>query len=567
MILVKAAEIHDEIEELKKQWSMFYCSVPDPPKFVVGLEGPLDHLKKMLLGEGVSVAVLSAPEGYGKSTLAKKFCREKEAEEKFKDNISFVIVSKKPSLKVIARRLLLHKGNSNVPEFESDEEAVHCLEQFMKKIGNDPILLVLDHVWPESQSLIDKLKFEIPNYKVLVIIYISILADHSSYTPPDDLVDKVLSQHSMTCTILEMVKACCGVPLALTVIGRSLCGQPAATWQNRAMELSKGDPIFESNPDLHNYVQKSLEVLDDKVGVKECYMDLGQRIPANALIDMWVELYGLDDEGIDSIARLHELDTLNLVDLEVPRKDATEIDGYYDDHFVMQHDLLRQMVIHQCSSELPEQRKRLIVDSNLQATEVEALVLNCRTKNYKLPEFMEKMDKLKAFSNIDEQLSSAFPNLSEINIDSCTDLTNLPVWFCDLVHLKKLSINSCRKLSELPQEIGKLVNLEVLRLCFCVGLVKLPETIKNLSKLSILDKSDCASIVELPTEIGDLHKLRKLHMNGCSNISKLPPTVESLKSLQDVICDKKDATLWQTFKPSLERLKIKVTEVLEYARV
>lgn len=120
------------------------------------------------------------------------------------------------------------------------------------------------------------------------------------------------------------MKACKGVPLALTVVGKSLCGQPAAIWQHRAAEISKGGQIFESNTHLHNCLKRSLEVLDDKGIVKECYMDLGsfpegQWIPATALIDMWAELYELDEDGMDSIAKLHELDNLNLVTLEVRR--------------------------------------------------------------------------------------------------------------------------------------------------------------------------------------------------------------------------------------------------------
>lgn len=67
------------------------------------------------------------------------------------------------------QKLLQHKGNLHVPEFRSDEDAAHHLEQFLEeKMKSSPILLVLDDVWPESDSLLDNLKFQIPNYKVLV---------------------------------------------------------------------------------------------------------------------------------------------------------------------------------------------------------------------------------------------------------------------------------------------------------------------------------------------------------------------------------------------------------------
>ena len=53
-------------------------------------------------------------------------------------------------------------------------------------------------------------------------------------------------------------------------------------------------------------------------------MDLGsfpedQRIPAAALIDMWAELYKLDEDGIHAIANLQELDIRNLASLVMAR--------------------------------------------------------------------------------------------------------------------------------------------------------------------------------------------------------------------------------------------------------
>lgn len=666
----KMENIHKEIQCLKIPASFPVYLPPEPPAIIVGLDKQLRDLKTELLKNECSVVVITALEGCGKTTLAKKLCHEEDIKGKFKDNIFFVTVSKKPNLKVIVQNLFLRTGHPHVPQFQSDDDAVNHLEKLLKQTGPNPILLVLDDVWPESEFLIDKLKFQIPDYKILVTstcvlprfpstyrlqrlnevdaknLFISsaILPGQSSYNPDETILN-------------EIVKACKGNPLVLTVFGRSLCGQPAVVWENTVLELSKGGSIVESNTTLRDCLHQSLEVLDNNVKVKECYMDLvsfpeGQWIPATALIDMWVELYDYDENGVASVARLHDLDALNLVNHEVGRKDASEIDGYYNDHYVMQHDLLRQYANDQISSEPVEQRKRVIIDisgsklpkwwreprkqhisayllsittdetfvpswPNLQAPDVEVLILNIRSKNYMLPEFVKKMDKLKAllitnygfvpaeisnfpllcsllnlkrirlekvsipslglsslelrklqkislvmcnidqaFSNSRIQISSSFSNLSEISIDRCIDLKNLPVWFFDLVHLKKLSISSCWELSELPKEIGKLENLEVLRLHFCIQLVEVPEAIEKLSKLSVLDISDCSNISHLPKQIGGLHNLRKLFMNGCS-ISELPSSVENLKRLEIVMCDEEVTILWKSFIQRLPNLRIK----------
>uniref|UniRef100_A0A6N2KV02 NB-ARC domain-containing protein n=1 Tax=Salix viminalis TaxID=40686 RepID=A0A6N2KV02_SALVM len=363
-------DIHKEIQCLKIPPTFPLYLPPEPPAIIVGLDKQLRDLKKELLNNKLSVIVITAPGGSGKTTLAKKLCHEDD----IKDNIFFVTVSKKPNLKVIVQNLFLRKGLPHAPEFQSDDDAVNQLEQLLKLTRPNPILLVLDDVWPESESLIDKLKFQIPDYKILVtstcvftrfpstcrlkrlnevdakdlFTCSAILPDQSSYNPDKSILDKI-------------VEACKGNPLALTVVGRSLCGKPKVIWENTVMKLST---INQSNPTLRDCLHQSLE---NNVKVKECYMDLisfpeGQWIPATALIDMWVELHDLDESGVDSVARLHDLDALSLVNYDGGRKDASEIDGYFNDHCVMQHDLLRQYVIDQISSVPVEQRERLIIE-------------------------------------------------------------------------------------------------------------------------------------------------------------------------------------------------------------
>lgn len=257
---------------------------------------------------------------------------------------------------------------------------------------------------------------------------------------------------------------------------------------------------------------------------------------------------------------------------------------------------------------------------NLQAAEVEVLVLNSRTKTYNLPEFMNKMKKLKVlivtkygffpteianfpflgaisnlkrirleqvsipsfgftsahFKNLQKitlvlcnigqafnststiQVSDALPSLVEINIDYCNDLVELPAELCQLAQLQKLSITNCHKLAALPQEIGKLVNLEIVRLSCCIELAELPSTIGSLNKLKFLDISECSEIRKLPEQISDLHDLRKLHMMGCSNEIELPPSILKLEHLKEVICDEEIANLWEPFVDHLKNLEIKV---------
>ena len=256
---------------------------------------------------------------------------------------------------------------------------------------------------------------------------------------------------------------------------------------------------------------------------------------------------------------------------------------------------------------------------NMQPDETEVLVLNLRSSKYTLPEFIEKMSKLKVlivtnygfhpselnkfellgylpdlkrirlekvsvpclcklrnvqklslhmcntkqvFESSAIKFSDAMPNLVEMNIDYCKDLVELPSDICNITTIKKLSVTNCHKLSALPQEIGKLQNLELLRLSSCSDLEEMPESVGRLHKLRYLDISDCISLTQLPENIGDLLSLQKLYMWGCSRLSELPYSLMNFKDLKheiSVICDEEVAALWEHFT-DLPRLKIEMTK-------
>ena len=117
-----------------------------------------------------------------------------------------------------------------------------------------------------------------------------------------------------------MLKVCGGFPLALEVIGASLRRQSAEVLLSKMKNWSNDDII--PNPDLRKRLRRSLEFSDPKF--KECFTDLGsfpedQRTYAAAFIDMWAELYNLDEDGVDAIAILQELTIWHLASLVMTR--------------------------------------------------------------------------------------------------------------------------------------------------------------------------------------------------------------------------------------------------------
>ncbi|XP_024182551.1 probable disease resistance protein At5g66900 [Rosa chinensis] len=572
-----------------------WCAVPEPPTITVGLDVPLWELKKKLFTDGVSMVIITAPGGCGKTTLATKFCMDAEVKDKFKSNVFFVTVSKKPNLYLIVQELY-HGTGAQVPDFQNEATAVSWLQQFLKQTGQNPMLLVLDDVWAGSEFILEKFdELKMSDYKILVTSrsafprfgspyyldclnnedamalfhHTASLGDRSSYIS-EDLQRKI-------------VERCMGFPLAITVVGRSLCGQPIEIWQKRVLEWSRGCSVLESEHDLLDCLQRSLDALDEEKSlIRECFIDLGlfpedKRISATVLVDMWAELYGIN-EDISSIVNLYELASRSLVNLVLTRNDK-DSDGYYTEHFVTQHDMLRELAILQISREPLQQRMRLMIDisgdnfpmwwkeqkyqsliarlvsistdeefsskwQNLPLPEAEILILNFQTKYYALPEFVEEMNKLKTLvltsSGIGPaelnnfQLVDSKPNLKRIRLEriSFPSISRYPI---QLKSLKKISLFMC----SVGQGFGNgsihiseaFPNLVEMNIDYCNDLVELPADLCDLIQLKKLSVTNSHKLSVLPEDIGNLVNLELLRLRCCTDLSELPGSIRNLKNL------------------------------------
>ncbi|TXG59497.1 hypothetical protein EZV62_014070 [Acer yangbiense] len=279
----------------------------------------------------------------------------------------------------------------------------------------------------------------------------------------------------------KILRVCKGSPMALTVVGKLLCGEPAAVWQSKVKEWDKGESNFISGTELLVCLQSSLNALDDEV--KECYLDLGsfplnQRILMNALIDMWIELHNWVEDGLSAITYLHQLFDQNPVSLVITSSKSSnkQIHLYTLPNFMGNMGKLKVVIVTNYGF-LPAE----LSNFSLLGSDTISNLKRIRLEHVSIPSFGVQMNNLQkislvmcnvgqAFRNSKFQISDAFPNLLEFEIDYRNDLLELPDGLCDIVSLKKLNIINCHKLSTLPEEIGKLVKLEELRLACCSGL-------------------------------------------------------------------------------------------------
>ncbi|KAJ6678467.1 PLANT BROAD-SPECTRUM MILDEW RESISTANCE PROTEIN RPW8 [Salix viminalis] len=252
----------------------------------------------------------------------------------------------------------------------------------------------------------------------------------------------------------------------------------------------------------------------------------------------------------------------------------------YNEHFVTQHDLLRELAIRESNSKGIEHRKRVILEINenkihewlteenelsirakllsistdetfssswpsMQAPEVEVLLLNFQTGKYSLPEFIEGMNKLKVlvlynYGFVPAEVSN-FPllgslsNLKRIRLEK----VSIPSLFLTSMKwrkLEKMSLVMCnigqafnKSTNKISDAFPKLVDLTI---DYCNDLEELPTGFCDLVLLRKLSITNCHKLLALPEEMGNLLDLEVLRLNSCIELTVLPGSIGGLHKLQ-----------------------------------
>ncbi|KAJ4878685.1 Disease resistance protein (NBS-LRR class) family [Raphanus sativus] len=569
------------------------CSVPKLDKALVGLAWPLMELKKRLFDDSVVNLVVSAPPGCGKTTLVTQLCHEADVKGHFK-HILFNVVSSTPNFSAIVQNLLQHNGYAP-HTFDNESQAAVGLWTLLVKLRKDgPILLVLDDVWRGAELLLQKFRINLPDYKILVTsrfdfpsfgynYHLKPLEDGDARalliqwaSRPDKTSDKEYED-----LLQKILKRCNGFPIVIEVVGVSLNGRSLTTWKGQVESWTLGETILDSpsQPTVLECLQPSFDALVPNL--KECFLDMGsfledQRIRASVIIDIWMELYG-KSSSILCMKYLEDLASQNLLKL-VPLGNETE-DGFYNEFLVTQHDILRELAIHQSESEAILERKRLnleiredtfpdwclngpVVNASLlsistddsfssnwvkvDCPSVEALVLNLSSLDYALPSFIAGMRKLKVLTITNHGFYPAslrnfsclrlLPNLKRIRLEKVS-VTLLDIVQLNLRSLKKLSLVMC-SFGEVyydteEVDVSKaLPSLQEIDIDYCYDLDELPYWVCEVVSLKTLSITNCNKLTLLPEAIGNLHKLEVLRVSSCINLSELPEKTDRLSNLR-----------------------------------
>ncbi|CAN0840547.1 Probable disease resistance protein At5g66900 [Linum grandiflorum] len=342
--LFEVKQLNNQIRKSLPRSLLGLCSPPELKVDPVGLKTPLMELKGQLLGDGIPLVVISAPDGWGKTTLAIAICQDSQVKDKYKGNVLFVTAGRRPNMMAIVGRLLEHY-NCQLPELQSEDEAIFELENLMKRIEPHPVLLVIDDVSAGSESLLLKLKFQISNYQILVTSSSEFPKISSTYKMKplsDEDAMALFSSTALTndgnsfipeqAVVSQIVKACNGYPKAIARVGSSLRGRPAAEWRKTAKESSFKSSSISSFEGQYSFESK----LDEENEVQE-----------------------LDKSDDDDIVDVHKASSQVSVGLPNTGSESSKDDIFGDKHFIVQQDIVEALAILRNNTGSTDQGKDL----------------------------------------------------------------------------------------------------------------------------------------------------------------------------------------------------------------
>ncbi|KAJ0239069.1 Powdery mildew resistance protein [Hirschfeldia incana] len=544
-------------------------------KVHIGMDWPLIELRNKVLDDSLDKLLVSAPPGCGKTTLVTQLCHDQKIKDKF-NHICYSVVSSNPNFRVIVQNLLQHNGYEAVT-FENDPQAANALVDLIEELREGgPVLFVLDDVWRGGDDFLKYFRIKLPDAKAL-LVHVAPCPCNASQADYEEVIQKIL-------------KRCNGLPLLIEVLGVPLKDKGLFDWRCQVESWSEKETILD---DVLQLVQPSFTAL--KPHLKECFMDMGsfledQKIRASVLIDIWVELYGKGTSTSRDFAYmkyLNDLASQNLLNL-IPLGRKEHEDGFYNQLVVTQHDVLRELAIHESKQTKTQHTLRELAVRESKETktlhdalrelaihesnETKRLTLVIQGDNYPDDLTVSQRESARFLSiSTDDLFSSSwvemnsfqFPNVEALLLNISSSNYALPSFIATMKKLKVVIIinhgpypatltnlsclSSLPKLKRIRLEKVSITFLDILKLQLgsleklslfmcCLGEVSHDkneiDVSRALSKLQEIDLDYCYDLGELPNWISEAVSLEKLSITNCHKLSKLPEAIGGLSKLK-----------------------------------
>ncbi|KAM3752641.1 hypothetical protein ACB098_03G034600 [Castanea mollissima] len=483
--------------------------------------------------ENVSFLSIVGIGGMGKTTLTRYVYNDRRVLGYFNLKM-WVCVSDNFDVKKITKKIFESATGKKPENLEMDNLQIKLCEELNQK----KYLLVLDDVWNEDEEKWSILKGILMSgskgSKVVITTRTKLIANITSTISPYDLLGlsekqswslfKQMAFRNGKETIkpnieeigMDIVRKCCGVPIAIKAIGRILYFKKTEKeWLNIKNREFANVTQEENNSGILPILKLSYDYLPSHLKCCFVYCSLfpkDHEISKSKLINLWIAqgFIPLSNEKLhmEDVANEYCKALLWRSFFQEAREDSFGDIISFKMHDLI-HDLAQSISRVECTN----------IDSNIE--NVNENVRHLSIASYKM--FKKDLSSLFKANKIRTLI------LRTKRVSSCQKST-LEILFCSLRCLRALDLHSLNIMT-VPNSIEKLTYLKYLDLSGN-KIEVLPSSISRLLNLQTLNLSYCIKLKELPGNIQNLFNLRNLELEGCDSLTHMPPGLGQLTSLQ-----------------------------------
>ena len=302
---------------LREEFRVTYVTAPPLPRNYVERPDVLLDLRNALIGGGsgrsIALTALKGMGGIGKTILAQALCCDDVVQQAFPDGVIWIKAGKATSDIAIQMREVGKCLKDDMTAYDSE---LGCKNRYRNTIREKAALIVIDDVWRSAD--IAPFMADSPRSRILFTTRDGSIAgdlgaeEHTAGLLTFKQSRELLARWSgrdithLPAESVNVISACGGLPLALSMIGAMLRGKPTPYWKHvynllRNADLSKIRAQFPEYPhtDLLRAIQISVDALTPKA--RKLYLALAvllDGMPVHALVQqvLWNanELEALD---------------------------------------------------------------------------------------------------------------------------------------------------------------------------------------------------------------------------------------------------------------------------------
>jgi WD40 repeat protein len=322
---------------LKPEYRTTYNNAPGLLENLVRRPETLAGLRKQLFAQGmnrnIALTALRGMGGIGKTVLAQELCHDDVVQQAFPDGIFWFTIGQETKLDFVSRVQQVPALDRLLGEYLGEEA---CKSQYRDVLRKKAALIVLDDVW--SATDVRPFYAESPRSRLLFTTRDASIAasfaagEFQAELLTEDQSREVLKRWSgwqgeaLPAEATGIIHECGRLPLALSMIGASLHGEPSPSWNGVADRLRHADlSLIEGDVGAYQHIsflraiQVSLEALESKgPRDKEHYLALAVLLEEmEAPVEILSALWGLDDFETRRVAK-------RLVDLSMAQRETPE---------------------------------------------------------------------------------------------------------------------------------------------------------------------------------------------------------------------------------------------------